>query len=169
MVTFEEFVAQRTGALIGLAAAMSGDIHLAEDVVQDVLIKAHSRWLRIEELDDPFSYIRRMVVNEYLSWRRKWARLVPFADITLFDDRPDEATRHADRDALARQLATLTRRQRTVLALRYYSGLSDAEIAVALGCSEGSVRAHASRGLAALRAAPEVLLPSAMPDKEGDR
>jgi RNA polymerase sigma factor (sigma-70 family) len=108
----------------------------------------------VSGLDDPPSYVRKMVTNEYLSWRRKWSRVVPFADPAIFQrppDRPDDATTLVDRDDLVSRLATLTRRQRVVLALRFFDGLSDAEIASTLGCGEGSVRTHASRGLAALR------------------
>ncbi len=159
-MTFEDFVDERARALIGLVVAMSGDAYLAEDIVQDVLIKVHRRWDMIDGLDEPFSYVRRMATNEYLSWRRKWARVVPFANVEVRDDRPDEATQHADRDALMQQLARLTRRQRAVLALRFYSGLSDDQIAQTLGCSESSVRSYASRALASLRAEPEPLLPS---------
>jgi len=157
-MTFEEYVHRRTGALLGLAVAVSGDRHVAEDVVQDVLVKAHARWAAIEQLDDPHAYVRRMVVNEHLSWRRKWSRVVPFAEVALFDDRPDDASRHADRAALIQALRTLTGRQRTVLALRFYEGLSDREIAEVLGCGEGSVRTHASRALAALRTKGDQLL-----------
>jgi len=157
-VTFEEYVHRRTGALLGLAVAVSGDRHVAEDVVQDVLIKVQTRWASIERLDDPHAYVRRMVVNEHLSWRRKWSRVVPFAEVALFDDRPDDASRHADRAALIQALGSLTRRQRTVLALRFYEGLNDREIAAVLGCGEGSVRTHASRALAALRAQGDQLL-----------
>jgi RNA polymerase sigma-70 factor (sigma-E family) len=159
-VTFEEFVADRARALIGLGTAMSGDAHLAEDIVQDVLLKAHQRWSKISALNDPYSYVRRMVTNEYLSWRRKWSRIVPFAEVDIFSDAPDHATTHADRSALMEQLRTLTRRQRAVLALRFYDGLGDAQIAETLGCSEGAVRSYASRALARLRADSESLLPS---------
>lgn len=151
---FEEFVAAQTRALLGLGAAMSGDPHLAEDLVQDVLIKAHQRWDRISGLADPPSYVRRMLTNEYLSWRRKWARILPSDRLHIFDradDAPDAAVTHAERDALAGQLRQLPRRQRAVLALRFYSGLDDAEIARTLGCGESSVRSHASRALATLR------------------
>jgi RNA polymerase sigma factor (sigma-70 family) len=76
------------------------------------------------------------------------------------DDTPDPATTHADRAALVEQLRRLTRRQRTVLALRFYDGLDDREIAETLGCSESSVRSHASRALATSREHADELLPS---------
>jgi RNA polymerase sigma factor (sigma-70 family) len=64
---------------------------------------------------------------------------------------PDHADRTADRDELIGELAKLPRRQRVVLVLRYYGGLTDNEIAETMGCSPGTVRAHASRALATLR------------------
>jgi len=153
-VEFEEFAARQTRPLLGLAIAMSGDAHLAEDIVQEVLVKVHLRWAHVTSLDDPPSYVRKMITNEYLSWRRKWSRVVPFAEPFLFQrspDGPDDATTLADRDDLVRRLAKLTRRQRAVLALRFFEDLSDQEISAVLGCGEASVRTHASRGLATLR------------------
>jgi RNA polymerase sigma factor (sigma-70 family) len=93
-----------------------------------------------------------MVVNQYLSHRRRWWRLVPQADPGRDDSpMPDPAVAHAERDALVAELRKLPPRQRAVLALRYYEGLSDIEIADTLGCRPGTVRGHASRALAALR------------------
>ncbi|TDO60806.1 RNA polymerase sigma-70 factor (sigma-E family) [Kribbella sp. VKM Ac-2571] len=122
-----------------------------EDVVQDVAIKAQRRWDRIGGLDHPEAYLRRMVVNEYLSWRRKWSRYVPRAEIVPDETVADHADRIADRSQLLGELEKLPRRQRAVLVLRYFGGLTDNEIAQTIGCSSGTVRAHASRALATLR------------------
>jgi DNA-directed RNA polymerase specialized sigma24 family protein len=122
-MTFEEFVTARLPAVLRFAGVLTGDRGLAEDVVQDVLIRASSRWQAIAQLDRPEAYVRKMVVNEFLSWRRRSWRLVP----------------------------KLPRRQRAVLVLRYYEGLSDLDIAAVLGCRPGTVRGYASRALAALR------------------
>jgi DNA-directed RNA polymerase specialized sigma24 family protein len=122
-MTFEEFVTARLPAVLRFAGVLTGDRGLAEDVVQDVLIRASSRWQAIAQLDRPEAYVRKMVVNEILSWRRRSWRLVP----------------------------KLPRRQRAVLVLRYYEGLSDLDIAAVLGCRPGTVRGYASRALAALR------------------
>ncbi|MEV6527274.1 SigE family RNA polymerase sigma factor [Longispora sp. NPDC051575] len=155
-MTFEEYAAARLPALLRYATVLTGERALAEDVVQEVLVRAHARWRRI---DEPESYLRRMVVNEYLSWRRRWSRVVPHASVGLPpSDAPDHPTSHADRDALRAELALLPRRQRAVIVLRYYQGLTDAEIADALGCSPGTVRGYASRALATLRVSPRVHL-----------
>ena len=103
-------------------------------------------------MDQPEAYLRKMIVNEYLSWRRRWARISPSATVTVpAPDGPDHATVHADREALRAELARLPRQQRAVLVLRYYEGLTDAEIAEVLGCAASTVRGYAARALATLR------------------
>ncbi len=150
-MTFDDFAAERLPALLRFAAVLTGDRGLAEDVLQEVLLRAHQRWAHIGGLDVPEAYVRRMITNEYLSWRRRWARVVPHAEVVPPGGEPDHADRHADRDALVADLARLPKRQRAVLVLRYYAGLTDAEIARTLGCSAGTVRGYASRALATLR------------------
>jgi RNA polymerase sigma-70 factor (sigma-E family) len=150
-VTFEEFAATRLDAVLRFAVVLTNDRGLAEDVVQEVLIRAHRRWPQIEGMEYPEAYIRRMVVNEFLSWRRKWARYVPYAEVDPSAREPDHAEAHAERTALLGEVGKLPRRQRAVLVLRYYEGLSDAQIAETLGCAETTVRGYAFRGLAALR------------------
>jgi RNA polymerase sigma-70 factor (sigma-E family) len=152
-MTFEEFAATKLPAMLRFAAVLTGDRSLAEDVVQEVLIRAHARWVKIGDLDRPELYVRKMVVNEYLSWHRRFGRIVPAGSGTDVDDRrsPDHAVQYVERDALLAELGKLPRRQRAVLVLRYYEGLADREIAEALGCSPGSVRGYASRALATLR------------------
>jgi RNA polymerase sigma-70 factor (sigma-E family) len=160
-VTFEEWARARLPALVRFAAALTGDRGLAEDVVQEVLIRAYGRWSRIADLDAPEAYLRRMVTNEYLSWRRRWARVSPTPDAGLSGSVTDHAEAYAEQDAIRTELARLPRRQRAVLVLRYYEHLTDAEIADVLGCPSGTVRSLASRALAALRvdagARPELL------------
>lgn len=79
-MTFDEWARARLPALVRFAVALTGDRGLGEDVVQEVLIRAYGRWDRIAGLDQPEAYLRRMVTNEYLSWRRRWARVTPPAD-----------------------------------------------------------------------------------------
>lgn len=150
-MTFDEWAATRLPAMLRYAAVLTGDTGLAEDVVQEVLIRAHARWRRISGLEQPDAYIRRMITNEYLSWRRRLARFTPMADIRPSVSVADHAIQHADRDALRAELARLPRQHRAVLVLRYYENLTDAEIADVLGCSTGTVRGYASRALATLR------------------
>jgi RNA polymerase sigma-70 factor (sigma-E family) len=152
-VTFDDWASTGLDRLLRFAAVLCGSSSLAEDVVQDVLIKALGRWDTVQAADRPDSYLRRMVVNEYLSWRRKWLRIVPHMDMELrVDDHAvDPAIGVVDRDQIVAELAKLPRPQRAVLVLRYYCGYSDSEIVDLLGCSPSTVRSYASRALAALR------------------
>ncbi len=153
-VSFDEFVLHRMQRVLRFAAVLAGDRYLAEEIVQDVLLKAHRRWASIAELDQPEAYVRRMVVNEYISWRRKWARILPSSDLVERTDvppAPDHAEHIAARSDVADRLRVLAPRQRAVIVLRYYQDLPDAEIAELLGCSVSAVRSYASRALATLR------------------
>ncbi|HEY1644537.1 MAG TPA: SigE family RNA polymerase sigma factor [Streptosporangiaceae bacterium] len=152
-MTFEQFAAERLPAIAVFAAVLTGDRALAEDVVQDVLIRAQARWPKISALEHPDRYVRKMVVSQFLSARRRSWRVVPSGTGEDVDDRrsPDYAADHAERDVLLAELGKLPAKQRTVLVLRYYEGLSDTEIAAVLGCRPGTIRGYASRALAALR------------------
>jgi len=152
-MTFEEFAAARLGAVVRFAAVLAGERALAEDIVQEVLIRAHARWDRIGCLDVPEAYVRKMIVNEYLaSRRRSWRMVLSGAGSDIEGPpTPDPAADYAEREAMLAELGKLPRRQRAVVVLRYYEGLSFQEIAEVLGCTPGTVRGHASRALAALR------------------
>ncbi|GAB2682359.1 SigE family RNA polymerase sigma factor [Thalassiella azotivora] len=150
---FEEFAAARGAALVRLARGLLKDPHHAEDVVQEVLAKALLSWDRVQRADDPDAYVRRMVVNASTSfWRRAVRRERPVEQHHLPDAGvADSAQGTADRDQLLALLRRLPTKQRTVLVLRHYEGLPDAEIAELLGTSAVTVRSNAHRGLAALR------------------
>lgn len=152
----DDVVRSQLPGLLRYATVLTGDGHAAADLVQEVLLRAHVRWGRIALLERPDLYLRRMVTNEHLSWRRRWhVRTVrPAADDVLAahtDPQGDHAHHVVEDDAMWRLLADLPPRQRTVLVLRYYEGLDDAEIADVLGTSPATVRSHASRALATLR------------------
>jgi RNA polymerase sigma-70 factor (sigma-E family) len=150
-VTFEDFVRRRMPPLLRFAMVLCGDRGLAEDIVQEVLLRVQPRWPYIEELDQPEAYVRRMIVNEFLSWRRKWARHIPHADIPASDTVPDHADGLSERAALMARLRRLPARQRAVVVLRFYADLSVIDIAAELGCTSSTVRAYLSRALSALR------------------
>ena len=132
------------------ATVLTGQPWLAEDIVSDVLGRAFERWQTIAGLDQPHAYVRRMVVNDYLSWRRRLTRTSPHADLPE-GSAADGTAEHAERDAMIARLAQLPRRQRAAVVLRYYADLSDAEIAAELGCAESTVRSQIHRALTALR------------------
>jgi RNA polymerase sigma-70 factor (sigma-E family) len=152
--TFDEFVVGRGPALLRFAHLLCGNAHLAEDLVQEVLARMHRKWPRIERLEAPEAYVRRAVVREFLSWRRRRAsREAVLAQVPDRADGYDTAQAYAVRDEMWTLLARLPRAQRAVLVLRFYDDLTDDEIAQTLGCSPSTVRAHASRALAKLRTA----------------
>ena len=153
-MTFEEWFGAQLPQLVRFTTVLCGGPDPAEEVLQDVAIKAMRRWDTLRDLDHPEAYLRRMIVNEHLSWRRKWSRLVPQAE--LFEPAtttgpPDFTDQHAERAALAAELDKLPRRQKAVLVLRYFEGLPDSEIADLLGCRASTVRSHVARALATLR------------------
>jgi RNA polymerase sigma-70 factor (sigma-E family) len=150
-VDFEQFIREKAPGLLRFTTAMSANRAVAEDILQEVLARVYQRWDRIVQLERPEAYVRRALVNEYLSWRRRWARVIPHAVIDTGATVPDHAGGHAERSALTAELAALPSRQRTVLVMRYYGGATDAEIAEALRCRPSTVRAYASRALATLR------------------
>jgi len=151
-MTFEQYATRRLPVMLGTARAICADSALAEDLVQDVLIKLHARWSVIGSMEAPDAYVRRMLVNEYLTWRRRWLR--PWPAARPGDDAgtgADFASAQADRAELLDEVRRLPARQRAVIGLRYYADLTDAEIADLLGCSQSTVRVHAARALKALR------------------
>jgi RNA polymerase sigma-70 factor (sigma-E family) len=154
---FEEFVAARGPALLRLALMLTGDSYLAQDLVQSALASAFRHWNRVEAADSPQAYVRQILVREHLSWRRRRSSREIVGGGSAAESGPgrpgpDAAGVLASRDAAWALLARLPRKQRAVLALRYYEDLSDAQIAVALGCSAATVRSNAARALATLRA-----------------
>ena len=151
-VTYDELVRATQPRLVRLGLMLTGNLHNAEDLTQTVLARAHRRWDRISGLDHPEAYLRTMVVNEFLSWRRILKnRELPLAEPVERPSDEDIGSRQALKDATWRLLTKLPRQQRAALVLRYYEDLTDAEIADILGVTAGTVRSNISRALANLR------------------
>src|SRR4051812_41425683 len=126
MNAFEEMVVSRGTMHLRFAVMLCGDGQLAEDLVQTVLSKAYSRWELVGEAEQPDAYLKKMLVNEYLSWRRlRSSREVLVAQSPASADTmvADFTSSHADREAAWALLARLPRKQRAVLVLRYYEDL----------------------------------------------
>ncbi|MEU5567649.1 SigE family RNA polymerase sigma factor [Micromonospora musae] len=148
-VDFREFVEVRYGDLLRTAYLLTGSRDMAQDLVQDALLKAMRHWRTI---DDPMAYVRRSMVNERTSrWRRLGVRELLTAAVPD-RSRPDSTEAVVLRDELLAALDQLPVRMRTVLVLRYWEDLSEAEVATTMGCSVGTVKSQAARGLARLRA-----------------
>jgi RNA polymerase sigma-70 factor (sigma-E family) len=146
---FDQFVAASATRLLRAAYAMTGDRGAAEDLVQEVLERLYVAWPRI---DDPLAYSRRALVNQSTNrWRHR--RRHPETALTEQHDRAafDVTGRSDERDAVVRAIATLPPRQRAVIVLRFLDDLSEADTAVVLGCSVGTVKSQTSRALGRLR------------------
>lgn len=156
--SFTEYVTARGQALLRFAYVLSGDRQVAEDLVQEVLSRIYPRWHRMAQVEQPDAYLRTAVVRQFLSWRRRRASRESSLESLPepASNAADAMARHDVRDEMWRLLATLPRRHRAVLVLRFYEDLPDDRIAEVLGCRPTTVRVHASRGLARLR---ETLLP----------
>lgn len=151
---FEQFVAQRSAALLRTAWMLTGDEALAHDLVQVALERTWSRRARIEQPDALEAYVRRVMLSTYLTWRRRrWNVEIPTgspcqASLSALEISDAAAVRAV----VAAALAALPKRQRAVLVLRYFDDLSETSTAQMLGCSVGTVKSQAARGLARLRA-----------------
>ena len=151
---FADFVRAEGERLLWTAFLLcQQDRHTAEDIVQDALGDLYRRWSSVQPAAR-LSYARRIVVRKasrrWRAPRRHYEVLIDSHEGTGWE--PSASDRLPDHD-LRGALRLLSPRQRAVIVLRYYDDLSEADIAAALGCSTGSVKTHASRGLARLRAA----------------
>lgn len=150
---FAEFVLAASPALLRTAWMLTGDAGAAEDLLQTALAKAWPRWGRLAAEGNPVAYVRKIMANTQVSWwRRRWTGEIPSHHLPEMATCTDAFAAVDDRDVLRLALRCLPRRQRAVVVLRYYEDLSEEETALALGCSVGTVKSQASKGLARLRA-----------------
>jgi RNA polymerase sigma-70 factor (sigma-E family) len=157
-VAFREFVVGSQTRMVAFAEFMVGDRHRAQDLVQDAYVAAYAKWGRIDpDLLEP--YVRRCIVNGRTSWwRRRSSSELPVESI---GDLGREATgdRTDQVDSRLLMLAALTRltaRERTVLVMRFYLELSEAEIAAEIGLAPGTVKSTAARAVGKLREDPQL-------------
>jgi RNA polymerase sigma-70 factor (sigma-E family) len=147
---FREFARARALALRRTAYLLCGDWHLAEDLVQNALVKLYRVWPKITRRGPVDNYARQVLLRCWLDeqrrpWRRRERRdgVVP--------DQPSPALEAGISDPLLRALAEVPPKQRAAVVLRYCADLPAAEVAQVLRCSEGTVRSQAARGLETLR------------------
>ncbi|WP_308258015.1 SigE family RNA polymerase sigma factor [Pseudonocardia lacus] len=153
-ISFEEFFRTRRDTLRRTAYLLCGDWHRADDHVQAAFVSLHRHWRRIRDKAALDAWMRRTLVRAVVDesrrpWRRERATAEP-------DDRravPGAADAVATRHVLVGGLRSVPPRQRAVLVLRFLEGLDVPATAVALSCSEGTVKSQTSAGLAALRTA----------------
>ena len=153
--SFEDFVRARSDSLLRTALLLTGQRRAeAEDLLQLALERAYRHWPRICGSEGPERYVRRILASASADrWRRLARRPEQAIPIGGGPVVPDRTAEIADRDYLLRALAALPPRQRAVLVLRYFDDLSEVETADMLGCSLGTVKSQAARGLARLRTA----------------
>jgi RNA polymerase sigma-70 factor (sigma-E family) len=145
-------LAERGDHLLHTAIALAGSRADGEDLLQAAVERLLRRHRRVDDLE---GYLRRILYNLAADgWRRRgvwqrWRTLLPAQPESGIG--PDPVSTVDLRDALFRALRELPPRQRTVLVLRYWEELTQTETAALLGCSEGTVKSTASRGLVRLR------------------
>lgn len=150
---FTAFVRTYRPSLRRVAYLLCGDFHEADDLVQTALLAVHLAWASLASHPHPFGYARRVLVNAFISERRRlrWQREESWAVPPQREPAAEDFTRIDDLDLLLRALRSLGPRQRAVIVLRLYEDLSIAQTAEILGCDAGTVRSQASRALAAMR------------------
>lgn len=155
--SFEFWVRSRQHRLVRSAFLLTGDVHHAEDLVQDALVKVAQRWPRLQG-ENVDAYIRRVIFHDYVSWwRRRRAR--PMAQPPEPTLAPDHSGGVDQRQTVLRALDQLTAKQRAVVVLRFFDDLSENQTADALGIGVGTVKSQTSAALARLRAlGPEYAL-----------
>jgi RNA polymerase sigma-70 factor (sigma-E family) len=154
---FAQFVMSRERALQRTAWLLTGDWALAQDLVQTALVRSWPRWERIKRRDNPEVYVRKVMVNTWLTWtRRKWRGEQAFAVVPDGVAPGDLATETAIRVAVRQALGTLTQRQRAVLVMRVFDDMSEADVGRALNLAVGTVKSTTAQALAKLRQDPQL-------------
>jgi RNA polymerase sigma-70 factor (sigma-E family) len=155
---FDLFVRSRTPGLLRAAYLLTGDQHLAEDLVQTALARTHRRWAQLHHEGNAAAYTRRTMYHLQASWwrRRRVAESMP-GDLPEPSRSYDHAELVGIRLMLLRALLRLTPKQRAVLVLRFFEDQSEPQTAELLGVTVGTVKSQTAKALARLRlVAPEL-------------
>jgi RNA polymerase sigma-70 factor (sigma-E family) len=153
VTAFSEFVEARSSSLFRTAYLMVGDHQLAQDLLQEALVKTLIAWPRLRDHAKVDAYTRRILVTTSISWRRRRS----------FHERPtgtlpervglDPVEAMVTHDAVIAALLTVPPRQRAAIVLRYYQDLTETQTAEVMGCSVGAVKSQVAAGLKRLREA----------------
>ena len=157
---FTDFVRTHSATLFRTAYLMTGDYQRAEDLLQTTLVRVYQRWPRVETMDRPVGYARKVLVSQAVSW---WRRRSSHETALLLRDEPAWGGRMeevAEHERVWQAVLSLPARQRAVTVLRYYEDLSEAQIAEALDMAPGTVKSH---GHAAARRLADLLEEPAAP------
>lgn len=146
---FDSLFAAHYGRLVRTLTLVAGDAESAADAVQEAFVKAHLKWRTVSRYDDPIGWVRRVAINKIRDGHRRRVRKDRAA--ARLATREQTTVELAEPDEFGRLLAVLPKQQRAATALFYVDGLSVAEIADALGVSEGTVKSHLHDARARLR------------------
>jgi RNA polymerase sigma-70 factor (sigma-E family) len=150
--TFAAFVAKRSAALLRTGWLLTGSEAAAQDLVQAALLRTWTRWDRVVRKDLPETYVRKVLLSTFLTWRRRrWVHETP-TDGVVDLPAPDATAEVEVREVVRAVLDTLPRGQRATLVLRFFDDLSERDTAAVMGCSIGTVKSQTARALARLRA-----------------
>jgi RNA polymerase sigma-70 factor (ECF subfamily) len=143
--TFEGFYAREYRMLVACAYALTGSRTHAEDVAQEAMLAAYRGWDEISRLDAPHAWVRRVCTNIAVSFVRR--RVVEARGLLkLRHRRSDVAAIDDDDAAFWAEVRRLPKRQAQCIVLLYVYGCPVSEVAQVLGCSDGTVKTHLSRG-----------------------
>lgn len=152
---FDAFYAREFRPVVGLVYVLSGSSWVAEETAQDAFLAAYRSWGRVATYESPEAWVRRVALNHAVSKVRRRANEAR-ALLRLAGRREAVSALPAEDDDFWRAVRALPVRQAQAVALHYLEDRPVAEIALVLGCSEGSVKTHLSRGRAALAVALRV-------------
>ena len=146
----------RWSGLVRFAYGLTGDRGHAEDLAQTALARAYASWPRVRRAEDPDAYVRRILINaNHRRFRKR--RVAEQPGPAPAEPAVTDGTAAVDqREALMAALMELPLKQREVVVLRYWDGLTETQAAAVLGCSVGTVKSQASRALAKLRASTQL-------------
>ena len=150
---FAEYAEACSATLFRTAFLMVGDHQLAQDLVQEALVKTLMAWPRLNDRENLHAYTRRIIVTTSISWRRRRSFHERPLDVLPERSGPDPAEATVTHDAVVAALRTVPPRQRAAIVLRYYEDLTEAQTADAMGCAVGTVKSQVSAGLHKLRTA----------------
>jgi RNA polymerase sigma-70 factor (sigma-E family) len=154
---FRDFVRTRGRALLRSAYLLTGNLADAEDLVQSALAKTYLAWERIQDRKALEGYVRRAIVNTHISWWRR-RRVDEYPTDEIPDQPAADTTGNSElHDTLQRALDRLPQRMRAAVVLRYFEDMTEAEVADALGVSQGTVKSTVSRAVAKLRSDSDLL------------
>ena len=151
VTAFTDFVEARSSSLFRTAYLVVGEYQLAQDLLQEALVKTLMAWPRLRDRDNVEGYTRRIVVTTSISWRRRRSFHERPSDALPDVSGPDPTDALVTHDEVMAALLTLPPRQRAAVVLRYYEDLTEAQTAESMGCSVGTVKSQVAAGLEKLR------------------